>query len=233
MALPKLNDSPKYELVIPSTKQTVRFRPYLVKEEKVLMLAFESKNPKQALSAVVDTIAACVDGQIDTSKLKIFDVEYMFTQIRAKSVGESSKIKIKCEECETLNPVEVHLDTVGVEVPEVKNIIELTPEVSVKLAWPNYLGLGELADNQNATEQSFAMVINCIEAIMTDEEQFLAKDQSRAELMDFIESLSSTQFAKIKDFIQEMPRMKKDVHFDCENCGHHNKYTLEGMQDFF
>lgn len=233
MALPKLNDSPKYELVIPSTQQKVRYRPYLVKEEKVLMLAFESKNPKQALAAVVDTIAACVQDPIDTTKLKIFDVEYIFTQIRSKAVGESSKIKIKCEKCETPNPLEIRLDSLDIEVPKIENVVQLTPEVSVRLAWPNYLSLSNIADQKNVTDQTFGMVIDCIEAILTDEEQFLAKDQDRKELMEFIENLSGTQFAKIKDFIQAMPRMRKDVEFDCENCGHHNKYTLEGMQDFF
>src|SRR5210317_712407 len=107
MALPKLNDSPKYDLVIPSSKQKVRYRPYLVKEEKVLMMAMESQDMNAVLSAVVDTVAACVQDPIDKTKLAMFDVEYMFTQIRSKSVGETSKINVKCQHCEERNEVTV------------------------------------------------------------------------------------------------------------------------------
>ena len=97
MALPKLNDSPKYEMVIPSLKQTVRYRPYLVKEEKVLLMAFESNDSSQAMNAIIDTILVCIDEDVKRETLTTFDVEYMFTQIRSKSVGETSKVNVKCE----------------------------------------------------------------------------------------------------------------------------------------
>src|SRR6056300_818118 len=116
MALPKLNETPKYEVEIPSTGKTVRFRPYLVKEEKVLMMAFESGDQKAALRAIVDTIEACIVDKIDATNLATFDVEYLFTQIRSKSVGESSTLMIKCKECEKQNEYKFDVSQVNVNV---------------------------------------------------------------------------------------------------------------------
>ena len=141
MALPKLNDSPKYELVIPSTQKAVRFRPYLVKEEKVLMMAMESQDEAQVLGAITDTIAACVDDNIKISKLTTFDVEYMFIQIRAKSVGESIELNMACKECEHQTAVSVKLDDVKIDVPKVSNMIELSDQISIEMRWPTYTAM--------------------------------------------------------------------------------------------
>jgi hypothetical protein len=121
MALPKLNDTPKYDIVIPSTDKKVRYRPYLVKEEKVLMMAMESQDMNAILNAVVDTITACVQEPVEKDKLTIFDVEYMFTQIRAKSVGETSKVGIKCKHCETSNEVGIDVSSIKINVPKISN----------------------------------------------------------------------------------------------------------------
>lgn len=233
MALPKLNDSPKYDLVIPSTGQSVRYRPYLVKEEKVLMLALESKDSRTAIKSIVDTIEACVQDPIDTSKLKIFDVEYMFTQIRSKSVGETSTIGLKCKSCEHVNEVSIKIDDVKVNVPKVDNIVKLTEEISLRMKWPDYKTLMDLDMNGGVTDQTFDMVIKSLDAVLTEEEQMLFQDYKKEEIMEFINGLTTNQFQKVKDFIQEMPRLKHEVHFSCESCNHENKYTLEGIQDFF
>ena len=135
--LPKLNATPSHEMTIPSTQKVVNFRPYLVKEEKVLLLAFESKDQKKALSAMIGTIDACVSDTIDTSKLTMFDVEYMFTQIRSKSVGESTKVMIKCSECGHENEIGIDLSSANVDVPEVDNIIKISDEITVELRYPS------------------------------------------------------------------------------------------------
>jgi len=233
MALPKLNDTPKYDLVIPSTKEKVRFRPYLVKEEKVLMLALESKDSKQAIKSIVDTIGACVVEPINLDKLKIFDVEYMFTQIRSKSVGETSTVGLKCKECNHQNDVTIEIDSIKVDVPEVNPVVKINDQISLKLKWPNYKSLMDVDTDEGITGQTFNMVMKCLDTVLTEEEQIPFAEHSKEEIQAFLDSLTTSQFDKIKTFIQSMPRMKHDIGFHCNHCNHENHYTLEGIQDFF
>jgi DNA-directed RNA polymerase subunit M/transcription elongation factor TFIIS len=233
MALPKLNDTPKYDLVIPSTKEKVRFRPYLVKEEKVLMLALESKDSKQAIKSIVDTIGACVVEPINLDKLKIFDVEYMFTQIRSKSVGETSTVGLKCKECNHQNDVTIEIDSIKVDVPEVNPVVKINDQISLKLKWPNYKSLMDVDTDEGITGQTFNMVMKCLDTVLTEEEQISFAEHSKEEIQAFLDSLTTSQFDKIKTFIQAMPRMKHDIRFHCNHCNHENHYMLEGIQDFF
>ena len=127
--IPKLNDKPQYEMTIPSTNTDIKFRPYLVKEEKVLMMAFESQDQKAALNAIVDTVRACVD----TEKLKLYDVEYMFTKIRAKSVGENVKLIFTCSDCQTENTESVNIDNISVVGSDTENVIDINEDISVEM----------------------------------------------------------------------------------------------------
>jgi len=233
MALPKLNDSPKYELIIPSTKQKVNYRPYLVKEEKILMMAMETQDSKATLSAVVDTIAACVQDEINTSALAIFDVEYMFTQIRSKSVGENAKLGIKCSKCEHENEVAVDVSSVVVDVPEINNVVQLTDEISIEMKWPTYKQIIEIEALGSSTSIGFDLIGKCIEAIVSDEERTLVKDVSNKEIVDFIESMTSTQFGMLSAYVEQMPKLTHDIYFECERCEEVNTRTLQGMTDFF
>ena len=234
MALPKLNDSPKYELIIPSTKQKVKYRPYLVKEEKILMMAMETQDSKATLSAVVDTIAACVQDEIDTSVLAIFDVEYMFTQIRSKSVGENAKLGMKCSDCEHDNEFTVDVSSIVIDVPEINNVVQLTDEISIEMKWPTYKQIIEIeALGSTNTSIGFDLIGKCIQAIVSDEERTLTKDVSKEEIVDFIESMTSTQFGMLSAYVEQMPKLTHDVHFNCEQCGTSNTRTLQGMTDFF
>ena len=133
MPLPIVNEVPRYTLTVPSTKKEFRYRPFLVKEQKVLLIALESQDNKQILSSIVDTISSCIDEDIDLSSLTTFDVEYMFTRIRAKSVGETSKIIVKCSECEADNEHEVQLDQITVDVPDKIQNIQLNDKYTLKL----------------------------------------------------------------------------------------------------
>jgi len=138
-ALPKLNATPKHEMVVPSTGKTVMFRPYLVKEEKILLMAFETKDEKTAMQAMLDTIDACCEGDYVKSKLTTFDIEYMFTQIRGKSVGESVDVKLICKKCETKNDMNINLSELKIDVPQdVNNIIEVTDTISIELQYPPF-----------------------------------------------------------------------------------------------
>lgn len=235
MALPKLNDSPKYDLVIPSSNQKVRYRPYLVKEEKVLMMAMESQDMNAVLNTVVDTIVACVEEPIEKKKLAVFDVEYMFTQIRSKSVGETSKVGVKCKHCEASNEVDVDVSSIVIEVPEVNNMVEITSDITLEMKWPSYNDIMDLGitDQKSMAAKSFGMIGKCIAAIHTEEERIDTKDVSEKEMEEFIDSMTSEQFQKISSYIEKMPKLQHDVHFDCSECGQGNDITLQGMTDFF
>lgn len=235
MALPKLNESIKYEMEIPSSKSIVTYRPYLVKEEKILLMAFESQDQKQAMRAMVDTIVACVFEDIAPSQLTTFDVEYMFTQIRSKSVGETSTVNVKCQaiDCEETTEVEINLSELKVEGEDVSNIIELTPTVSIEMRYPSYnTFVDNWREDINESEFGFVMMEDCISAILTEDERYNASDVSRKEMSEFIDSMTNSQFQKVGEYLRTIPSMKKDVEFTCK-CGHENKVTLEGLQDFF
>lgn len=235
MALPKLNDSPKYQLTIPSTQKSVRYRPYLVKEEKILLMAFESGDEKATLGAVLDTIESCVDEPIVRNKLTTFDVEYMFTQIRAKSVGEKTKVGVACEHCKFQNEVEIDLEQVTVTMPEKKsNIVKLNEEISIEMRYPSYNNLSDKnIQLDGSTEGAYKLIAKCIEAIRTAEERITVDDEPEEALNEFLESMTSGQFMKLAEFLQTMPRTQYDMEFTCVECNEVNKKTLEGMQNFF
>ena len=235
MALPKLNDKPKYELVIPSTQKKVKFRPYLVKEEKVLMLAMESQDQIQIFEAIADTIEACVDGDIDKNILTTFDIEYMFVKIRTKSVGESIKLTPKCEECEAENEISIGLDEIVVNIPEGDNIIKISDDINIKMKWPSFLSVlsDDVINDKSETEQTFKMISKCIESVMTEDENMMFKDEPKKDQMEFIESLNNEQFNAIREFVEKMPSLEHDASYKCNACEHDNELKLKGMSDFF
>ena len=234
MALPKLNTSPKYEMVIPSSKQTVRYRPYLVKEEKVLLMAFESNDSSQAMNAIIDTILVCIDEDVKRETLTTFDVEYMFTQIRSKSVGETSKVNVKCEKCETLNAVTINLAEVELDTPEsVNNEIELTPEVSIELSYPSADSLINIDKEATNAEKILATIVASIDVIKTEEERVSTKDVTKQEVEEFVDGMTGEQFSNLAEYVKNIPTLKENVEFVCENCGHNNSRELVGFTDFF
>jgi len=234
MALPKLNDSPKYTMTIPSTGKKIKFRPYLVKEEKVLLMAVESQDMKTGLSAVVDTISACCQDEINVDRLTTFDVEYMFTQMRAKSSGESVKIGLSCKKCEQLNEVDVTLDDLKVNVPKVEKVHPLNDEITIELRYPPYSVFLDMDfEDGDDAENTFFIAGKCIDAIQYDDERIECDDVPTEELTEFLESMTKEQFKIIMDFVETMPKLEKNVKYDCIHCSHKNTLKLEGMQSFF
>jgi hypothetical protein len=236
MALPKLNENLKYEMAVPSTESVVTFRPYLVKEEKILLQAFESQDQKMAMRAMIDTIIACVNEPLVSSDLTTFDVEYMFTQIRAKSVGESSTLNISCqsEDCDAKTEVDVDLTSVRVEKTKVSNVIQLTDDISIEMKYPTYDSfVRNFKEDMTEADFGFSMLEDCIVAIITEEERYNASDVSKKELNEFIESMTNKQFEKVGEYLQTVPVMRKEIEFTCSSCGKENKTKLEGLQDFF
>ena len=239
MALPKLNDTPKYDIVIPSTKMKTRFRPYLVKEEKLLLLALEGGDQNQISQAVIDLIKTCVDADISEKDLTTYDMDYLFCQIRSKSVGESVELRIRCEDtgCNTQTTVKVDVSKIGVDLSEkIQNMIELTPTVTVEMKHLSYYDL--LNDDSTIRGQTendilFDMIMKSITAIHTEDERINAKEESKEDLAQFLDEMTSKQYAKLRDFVLNMPQVTYNAEWDCDGCGKHQSMRLVGLQDFF
>ena len=236
MALPRLNDVPEYELTVPSTGQSVGFRPFLVKEQKVLMIAYESKDVKEILRAVMNCIQAC-EQNIDVNKLATFDVDYIFTQIRSKSVGEKNDVVMKCTTCGHENQLTVNLDEIEIHLEKKDMVIELNDKYTLTMKYPTYTDIINdrvlLNDKRTQTEQLLATLRNCMETIQTEEENILLKDETVEEIDDFISSLNDEQYGKIADFVASVPTLSYTKKFNCKECEKENELRVEGLQDFF
>ena len=239
MALPKLNATPMYEMTIPSTGQVVRYRPYLVKEEKIMMLAFESGDTRAALNSVIDTIDICLEesANVNVNELSLFDIEYMFVKLRSKSVGEVSNLVSTCinSECKHKNPIQVDLETLDLNVPEGDTIIPLTDNIKVELKYPSYKSMiqSDIEKLEENPEVALELISKCIVAILTDEERINAKDESVEDLKQFIESMTSSQFQKVAGFFENMPRLEKEISYNCQKCTKENLILLKGLDNFF
>jgi len=236
MALPSLNSAPKYELTIPSTQQKIRFRPFLVKEQKVLLLAYETQDKKQIIQSILDTVESCIEDTVRISSLTTFDVDYIFTQIRGKSVGEKVELSIPCNSCETPNDVIVNLEQIEIDVQEQEKIVKLTNEISIKLKYPDYSSLvanEKFFNSESTSELMLEILYSCIDSIMAENENIVVKDEPREEVVKFVESMTSEQFNKITEFVQTIPTMEHAIKFNCSNCGEANERILRGLDDFF
>jgi hypothetical protein len=236
MALPKINDVPKYDLVIPSTKQSVKFRPFFVKEQKVLLMAMESQDQKQIVNAITDTIKSCLQTEIDFNRLTAFDLEYLFVQIRAKSVGERSNLSLKCQECDDLTSVVIDLEKITVNVPKTILAIKLNDTFTLKLRYPTHSAIMQndaLQDAKSATELLYQTIISCLDSLQSQNDNIKFDDEPRDEVAKFLEALTTPQFDQIASFVQSIPKLTHTVSFDCNHCKHHNDITLQGIRDFF
>ncbi len=234
MALPKLNSTPKYEMNIPSTGETVRFRPFLIKEEKSMLIAAESGDNRTILLSLLDTLKACCDAEINENKLSTFDVEYMFLKLRAKSVGETTKIGVKCNNCGHTNTLDVNIEEIEIKKPETEKLVQLTDKIQVELDYPTFSDVlnSDLGIKSTASEQLFSMMNFVFKTVITDDERINLKEVSKEELTDFIESMDSRQFSKVKDFIQEIPKLRHSYDIECGGCKENIKGDMEGLVNF-
>ena len=233
MALPILN-SAKYTTTIPSLGKDVEYRPYLVKEEKILMIALESKDQKQIFRALKDVIKNCVYDDIDVDRLAVFDLETLFLVLRGKSVGESTKIKGRCDKCDSENEQVIVFEDIKAPVVNDKtNTIELTNEVGIILRYPSVSMVEKQNSKGNDIDKVMDMIISCVESIYDADNVYSAKDSNEKELKAFVDSLNSEQFKKITTFFETMPALTYDLEFTCNSCGHENKIELRGFDSFF
>ena len=236
MALPKIN-TPTYELVVPSTNEKIKYRPFLVKEEKILLIAMESNENNQILQAVKDIVLECTFNKLDLGDMPMFDVEYIFLQIRSKSVGEVSEVRILCQDdMETYTNVKVNLSEIQVEVIDGHtNKIELTDEMGIIMTYPtidSFMGTGI---SEVSSSNMIDVISTCILQIYDKkgEEVFDAKDQTQEELTGFIEQLNSQQFKEMQKFFDTMPRLKHTITVENPNTKVKNEVVLNGLNDFF
>ena len=235
MALPELNTA-RYEMVIPSTGETVSYRPYLVKEEKILMMAMESDDNKVIMKATTDVIKSCIYDDFDVDELTTFDVETIFLELRSKSVGEKIDLKVKCndEECDKVSDVVINFD--DIERPVVSDEISkimLTDTVGVVMKYPSIKFMDKMTTTgENEADQAMNMILACIDAIFDDDEVHPAENESKESLQKFIDSLSTVQFMRLSDFFRDMPGLKHDIEYTCQ-CGKEQTQTLRGLASFF
>ena len=236
MALPKLT-TPTYELEVPSTDEKVKYRPFLVREEKILLIALESGEPEDIINAVKDIVTECTFGKVDLGKLPMFDVEYIFLNIRAKSVGEVSTLRLLCpDDGETYANVDIDLSEIMVQVEKEHNPkIELTKEMGMIMGYPNIDSMtGTGITEINATNM-LDVISSCILQIYDKkgEEVYETKDQTKKEISEFIESLNTQQFQKVQQFFDTMPKLKHAVELENPKTGVKSKVVLQGLNDFF
>ena len=234
--LPIVLNTAKYEVELPISKKTVEYRPYLVKEEKQLMLAIESQDPAMIMKTVQDIIDACTFGEIKSKNLPTAELELLFLKLRSKSVGETSRIGYKCTHCEHSNELVVNLEDVQIDIGEAKpNKVMITDKIGIKLKYPTASEVTKIVNSGEKTDINniFGLITACIEAIFDEENVYDAKNLTQKEITDFVESLNSKQFEKIKEFFESIPKLRKDVSFTCEKCGTYNPLVLEGLQNFF
>ena len=229
MSLPKLN-TPVYEAILPSTDKVIKFRPFLVKEEKVLLTAMEDGSQTALMNAIKTILKNCVQGNLDVERLPLFDIEYLFLKLRSKSIGEISEIGLKCTDmkCDGVNQLSINMDEIEVTKPKGHNRkIMISDDVGVMMSYP------VMKTSGITEEDGMAIVKDCIEMIFTEEETHERDSFTSKELDEFIDSMDTKQFAKIKEFFDTMPKLQHTINYKCEKCGEDKEVTLQGLDSFF
>ena len=230
MALPKLS-TPTYELKLPSSGEKIRFRPFLVKEHKVLLTMSEAED-NEVSRIIRELVDVCTFKELKIKDLPHFDIEYIFMNLRAKSIGEVVDVVVNCE-CGTKIETNFNIEDLKVEVAEGhSNKIMINDDVGIEMKYPNIDEVvGVFASNDS--QKIFELIINCIKAVYDQNEYWDAKDQTRAELEEFIYSLTKEQFDNVEKFFVTAPKIVQIIETDCPDCKKHNTSRLEGLQNFF
>lgn len=230
MTLPILN-TPTHELKIPSTGEEIIFRPFLVKEEKLLLMAQESNDQAEMLRALKSIVKTCTFNKIDPDEITAYDLEYIFLQLRSKSVGEIVQLELKCKHCKAVNPVEVNLEDIDITYPakKLEPTIHLQDNIGIVVRHIPVKDLTSLSDQKDIT----AAIALCIDSVFTDSKIYKRSELSPQELNEFIESFSREHVAKIEEYISNQPKIEHTIRYTCHNCKKENEVTLRGLQDFF
>jgi hypothetical protein len=241
--LPKI-DVPIFELTLPSTGKQMRYRPFLVKEEKLFLMAAEANDIKTVVDAIRQVINNCCLDEIDVEKLPIYDIEYIFLKLRARSISEIVNLKYRCfneiaddtgEKKQCTGTVEFDIDLLSIEPTKNEthtNKIEINEKLGVVMKYPSFDLLNDFATDIN-NEKLLELILSCIDYIYDEESIYHAKDSTKEELVEFVDSLPAAAFTKIQDFFETMPKIKHTIHFECPKCTHKEDIVIEGVQSFF
>ena len=238
MPLPKIA-TPTYELELPSTGQSIKYRPFLVKEEKVLVIALESEDNKQITNAIKAVLKSCIITKgVKVESLPTFDIEYLFLNIRGKSVGEELEVNVMCpDDNETQVPVTINLDDIEVQKDENhSNKIKIDDSIMMELKYPSldqFIKNNFDFNDKNAMDQSFELIASCIDKVYTEDEVWATADCTKKEVKEFLESMNSQQFKEIEAFFETMPKLSHTIKVTNPNTKVESDVVLEGLASFF
>jgi hypothetical protein len=243
MALPKI-DVPIYMIDLPLSKQTIRYRPFLVKEEKLLLMAMESSDEKEILNSIKQIVNNCCLDEVDIDEMAVLDLEFFFLNLRARSIGEIVDLQYKCnntvknekdEETKCNNAVKIKVNLLEIK-PEINkdhtNKIEFSKKLGIVMKYPNFKMVENIED-VSEVEKIIKIISKCIEYIYDEENVYHKKDISDDELIEFIEGMTREQFTKVQQFFDGIPKIKKELSFKCNKCGYAENIIVEGIQNFF
>lgn len=240
MALPKI-DTPTYELTLPVSKKKIKYRPFLVKEQRNLLMAMESNETSEVHRAIKDVLENCtLTKNLKVDELPVIDVEYFFINLRAKSVGEIVESKYRCNNIvdnkECGNTMDSKLNLLGLKVEmneDIKPEIQLNEKLTVKFKYPQFGTIKDSLKYENVGEMTFSMIAHSIEYIYDGEQFYYAKESTEKELIDFIESMNQQQFEKVEEFFSNLPKLKDKIEMKCGKCGFEHNIDVEGLESFF
>jgi len=245
MALPKL-EVPTYELELPLSKKTIKYRPFLVKEQKILLMAMESGDAKSIQQAVRDILTTCtLSSGFNIDVVPIIDIEYYFLNLRAKSVGEIAESKYRCnnkvtkedgteKECGNIMDSKVNLTEIKPKIDDTINSeIKITDKLTVKMKYPEFGVMKDSADSTNITDVTFRLIASCVEYIYDGEQFYYANETPLDEMVEFIEGLNQQQFELMEHFFNNMPKMSHIVKMKCSKCSFDHSFDVEGLESFF
>jgi hypothetical protein len=239
---------PQYTLTIPSSGKEIKYRPFLVKEEKILLIAMESEDQVQMIDATKTIIENCLLGDVDVANMPTFDIEYIFLQLRGKAKGEDIELKFVCPDCKGEIITSVNIDLIKVIKPDGHDTnVKITEELGVVMKYPTVdlqAKIEKETKDKNNIDTLFHTIIHCIDYIYDKENTYPSKDHTAKEMTDFVESLTDNHFQKISNFFETMPKLKHEIELHCTNkvkgkgkekkvCGHKENQTLEGLANFF
>jgi hypothetical protein len=234
MALPKL-ETPVYELEQPSTGEKIKYRPFLVKEQKVLMMASESNDDKQVKEALAGLISGCTFQKVDPYKLPLFDIEFLFLRIRGKSVGEKIDLSLLCpDDNETRVNKSINLEEIGVNMKvDHTNEINITDNIKIVMRYPTLNDMTDITTDANDVEDVFSLIKRCVHEIHDEEKVYNKVDMSNSELEEFVDSLTADQFGELTKFFETMPKVQHSVEVTNPKTKKKGEVVIEGIQSFF
>lgn len=239
--LPKL-DMPKYTITLPLSKKKIEFRPFVVKEQRNLLMAMESEDGSAIQRAIKDILDNCtVTSNVNIESLPIVDVEYYFLQLRAKSVGEIVDVRYKCnnetddgQKCNGIMDTQINIDEVKVEKKDnIDTDIQITDQIMVRLKYPEFSFISDSLKFKDLNDLTFHMVAKSIDYVYDGEQYYYANEVPIDEMVEFVENLSQPQFEKLEEFFSNLPKLRKEINITCKKCGFNHKIVAEGLESFF